>query len=109
MNLLAGRELRWKINIPHDAGVFKRQQVHRCALQQFTRAIIAAQLAKWFAQSGGKADRVAGLLRIAGAHDRVLPQGIRHLSENVGADERHIGQVDQPALPVRRGRNACGD
>jgi hypothetical protein len=65
--------LRWKINILHDAGVLKRQQVYRRALQQFTRAIIAAQLAKRFAQLGGKADRVTGLLRIAGAHDRVLP------------------------------------
>ncbi|WP_268647789.1 hypothetical protein, partial [Escherichia coli] len=67
MNLLAGRELRWKINIPHDAGVLKRQQVDCRAWQQPTGAIIAAQLAKWFAQSGGKADRVTGLLRITGA------------------------------------------
>ncbi len=35
---------------PARRGVLKRQQVDCRALQQFTRAIIAAQLAKWFAQ-----------------------------------------------------------
>ena len=69
------------------------------ALRQFTRAIIAAQLAAVCAigRKSRPGDRAVAHSR--GARSRVA---VRH-PPPVGkrrADERHIGQVDQPALPV---------
>ncbi|MNG88227.1 hypothetical protein D3C79_470540 [compost metagenome] len=39
----------------------------------------------------------------------MMPQRIGDQTEDFGCDERHIRQMDQPALPVRRSANAGGN